>query len=132
MKFLENVHPQLCVTCQVSHVRSRRSASGVKEKCAWSQGKVRQGSRGSASAEYHTFSWSTSTWTLMHFSLTPDALLHDPQRTSPWPLTHFFLTPDALLLNLEGLFFIVEKKQKKVKEKSKKIISENAIHHKYS
>ena len=39
---------------------SRRSASGVKEKCAGGQGQVRQGSRRSALAEYHTFSGSTS------------------------------------------------------------------------
>ena len=87
-----------------------RSASGVEEKCAGGQGKVRQGSRRSASAEYHTFSGSTSNWPSMHFSLTPDALLFDLRRTSPWPLSHFSLTPNTLLLDLEGLFFRVCKR----------------------
>ena len=35
----------------------------------------------------------------MHFSLTPNALLLDHQRTSPWPPTHFSLTPDIHLLD---------------------------------
>ena len=91
---------------------SRRSASGVKEKCAGGQAKVRQGSRRSALAENHTFSGSTSPWPPMHFSLTPDALLLDPRRTCIWPLTHFSLTLDALLLDLEGLFFRAEKAKK--------------------
>ena len=96
---------------------SRRSASGVKEKCAGVQGKVCHGSRESASAEYHTFRGSTSPLPPMHFSLTPDTLFLDPQCTSPWPLTHFSLTPDTFLLVLEGLFFRVEKTQKRWRKK---------------
>ena len=106
---------------------SRRSVSGVNEKCAWGQGKVRQGSRRRASAEYHTFSESTSPWRLMHFSLTPVALLLHPRRTYPWPLTHFSLTTDELLLDLEGLFFRVENNKKMVKEKFK-IVFENVLY----
>ena len=81
------------------HQGSRRSASGVKEKCAGGNWNVRQGSRTSASAEYQTFSGSTSPWPSMHFSLTPDALFLDPRRTYPWPwctfpwpMTHISLT----------------------------------------
>ena len=62
---------------------SRKSASGVKEKCVVRQGKVCQGSRRSAWAEYHTFSRSIFPWPPMPFSLTPDSLLLDPRRTSP-------------------------------------------------
>ena len=76
---------------------SRRSASGVREKC---------------------FRWMCGIQ-LKHFFLTPDALFLDPRRTSPWPLMHFSLTPDALLLDLEGLFFRFENSKKLVKEKSK-------------
>ena len=50
---------------------------------------------------------------LKHFSLTPGALFLDPRRTSPGPLTHLSWTPDALLLDLEGLFIRVEKKEDK-------------------
>ena len=103
--------------------RSRRSASGVKEKCIRDQGKVRQGpgisalvvtekcvrgqgelhqgSRRSASLECVVFSWSTSPWPLTYFSLTSGALLLDPWRTSPWPLTHFSLTWRAYFSELK-------------------------------
>ena len=76
---------------------SRKSVSGVKEKCVRGQGEVHRGLRRSASAECVIFNWSTSRWPLTHFSLTP---------------ANFSLTPDALLLDLEGLFFKVEKENK--------------------
>ena len=97
--------------------RSRRSMSRVKEKCVrgqgevrWSQGKVRQGWRGSASAEYHTFSGNTS----------------------PWPPMHFSLTPDALLLDLEGLFSRVEKSNKQKWKKNPKLLLKTLYILKYS
>ena len=84
---------------------SRRSATGVKKKCARGPGKVHQGSRKIASAEYHVQQ--------KQFSLIPDALLLDSWRTFSWPLTYFSLFHDTLLLDLEGIFFRVEKSNKK-------------------
>ena len=69
---------------------SRRSKSGVNEKCTRGQGKVRQESMRSASADYHTFMGCTSPWPLTQVSLTPDALLLDAWCTSAWPLTLIF------------------------------------------
>ena len=112
--------------------RSRRSVSGIKEKCVRGQGEVRRGSRKSASrVKEKCFRWIPHIQ-LKHFSLTPDALFLDPwrtfswpRRTYPWPLAHFSLTPDALILYLEGLFSELKKEEKMVKEKSK-IIFESA------
>ena len=113
--------------------RSRRSESGVKEKCIRGEGEVHQGSRTSAlgvkekcvRVKEKCFSWIPYIQQ-KHFSLTPDTLLLDPWRTSIWPVTHFSLTPDSLLLELEGLFFRVKKQKKNVNWKFK-IIFENAI-----
>ena len=79
--------------------RSRRSASGVREKCVRGQEEVRRGSRKSASGvKEKCISWIPHIQR-RHFSLTPDALLLDPWRTSPWPPTHLSLTPDVLFLD---------------------------------
>ena len=121
--------------------RSRRSASGVKEKCVRGQPEVRRGSRRSAPGvkekcvrgqgdvlQLNTPHLAkallldarcTSPWPLLHFSFTPDALILDPWRTFPWPLTHFFLTWKAYFSELE--------KAKKSVYKKFKIIFENAI-----
>ena len=96
---------------------SRRSASGVKEKCVSGQGKVRQGqgevlhlnTTHSAEALLLDF-WCTFPWPLTNFSLTLDALLLDPWRTFPRPLMHFSLTWRAYLSEL-----------KKAKNKERKI-----------
>ena len=59
--------------------------------------------------------------------MTPDTLFLDPRCTSPLPMMHFSLTPDALLLDLKGLISRVEKSKKQMKEKLK-IIFENSIY----
>ena len=126
--------------------RSRRSASGVKEKCVRGQGEVRRGSRKSASGvKEKCFSWITHIQR-KHFSLTPDALLLDPWCTSPWALTHLFLTPDALFLDPWRTFpwslthfsltwrayFSELKKAKKWWEKSSKLFLKTLYILKYS
>jgi hypothetical protein len=81
---------------------------------------VHWGSRRSASAECVVFSWSTSPWTLTHFSLTPVTILLDPWRTFPWPLTQISLTWRADFSEL--------KKPKNIMKEKSKIIFENAIY----
>ena len=89
----------------------------VKEKCVRGQGEVSQGSRRSAPVVKEKCVRGQGKVLQLNTTHSVEALLLDPQCTSPLPLTHFSLTPDALLLDLEGFFFRVEKKQQQTKVK---------------
>ena len=118
--------------------RSRRSASGVKEKCVRGQREVRWESRKNVSwakekfigVKEKCFRWMCGIQ-LKHFSLTPDALFLDPGalllapwRTSPWPLMHFSLSWRA--------YFSELKKSNKLWKKNSKLILEMLYILKYS
>ena len=66
---------------------SRRSASGVKEKCVWGKGEMFPLNVWYSAEALLLDQWQSFPLPQTQFSFTPDTLLLDPQRTSPWPLT---------------------------------------------